>query len=146
MTSPRATYLEAVADCLRRILRANGYNTDAGALVTLEPEPVAPDEEKKPFVTVVWSRQRRPAEVAVARTHRATDLSIIAKLPADYARAQEQLDLMVQDIERALADQQYRFPTGYQFPQYQSAEPIPSLVGGGWAGVVINVTGNIPTH
>lgn len=145
MPSPRATYLSTIADCLRRITQANGYATNAGALVTLEPAPALAEDEA-PFVTAVWSRQQRPAEPAVARTHRATTVDIVAKVPARFDAAQHQLDLIVGDIERALQDQQFRFPNGYQFPQYQSAEPLAAAAAAGWVGAVITVTGNIPIH
>lgn len=143
MPSPRAIYLAALADCLRRIQKADGYATDAGQLVTLEPAPKL-SEDDAAFIAVVWSRQQRSPEAAVTRTHRATTVDIVAKVPASFNDAQHQLDLIVQDIERALANQQFRFPAGYQFPQYQSAEPLAAAAAAGWVGVVVTVTGNIP--
>lgn len=140
--SPRKVYLSALADCLRRIRKADGYATDAGEMVTLEPAPKLADNA--PFITPVWSRQARATDPAVLRTTRATTVDIIAKVPAVYTRAQEALDEIVADIERALEDQRFRFPVGYQFPQYQSAEPIAAAAADGWVGVVVTVAGHIP--
>jgi len=140
--SPRKVYLGHIADCLRRITKAAGYNTDAGALVTLEPAPKVADDAA--FVTVVWEGQARATDAAVARTHRATTVNIVAKVPATFTNAQSVLDAITQDIEQALADQQYRFPTGYQFPQYQSARPEAAAAADGWVAVVVVVTGHIP--
>ena len=145
MPSPRAIDLGHVADCLRRIRKADGYSTDAGLLVTLEPAPKLAEDDA-PFVTVVWSRQTRPTDPALARVKRLTNVDIVAKVPAHYDEAQEQLDLIVQDIEDALRAQQYRFPTGYEFPQYQSAVPLIADPAAGWVGAVVSVTGHIPIH
>lgn len=140
--SPRKVYLGHVAACLQQIQKALGYNTDGGLLVTLEPTPkVAADDA---FIAVVWSRQSRATDPAVVRVARSTTVDIIAKVPASFNDAQETLDAIVADIEHALADQQYRFPVGYQFPQYQSAEPLAAAAADGWVGVVVTVAGHIP--
>lgn len=143
--SPRKIYLGHIADCLRRIRASAGYNTDAGLAVTLEPVP-AVTEDGKPVLAPVWERQARPTDPAAARTKRLTTVAIFAKLPAAYDRAQHVLDLIVQDVEACLRDQQFRFPPGYDFPQYQSAEPIAASAAAGWVGAVITVTGHIPIH
>lgn len=145
MASPRAIYLAAVADCLRRIQQAGGYNTNAGDDVTLEPMPRLAEEDT-PFIAAVWSRQVRATEPAVVRTHRATTIDIVARVPASMQDAQGRLDMIVQDIETALARQEFRFPNGYQFPQYQSAEPLVAPPGAGWIGAQVTVAGNIPIH
>lgn len=145
MASPRAIYLDAVADCMRQILQSGGYNTNAGQTVTLEPTPKLAESDE-PFIAVVWSRQVRATEPAVVRTHRATTVDIVARVPAQLTDARERLDLIVQDIESALARQEVRFPVGYQFPVYQSAEPLLAPAGAGWVGVQVTVAGNIPIH
>lgn len=142
MSSPRAIYLGHIADCLKRIRTADGYNTDAGATVTLEPTPkVASDAD---FVAVVWSRQARGDSDATRRTHRLTTVDVVAKVSTRYDNAQGRLDAIVSDIERALADQQFRYPVGYQAPQYQSAEPLAAAAADGWVGVIVTVAGHIP--
>lgn len=143
MSSPRATWLTAIAACLQRIKKADGYNTDAGAMVTLEPHPVL-GEASTAQVGVVWVRQERAQQDAVRRTHRLTTARIVAYLPATYNTRQDVLDDIVTDIEAALADQQFRFPTGYEFPKYQSAEPVVSAPADGWVAAVITVSGHIP--
>lgn len=144
MPSPRQVMREAVRDCLQRIQIADGYATDAGDTVVLEPAPVA-SEDKTAFITVVWSRQQRPDTDAVLRTHRLTTIDVVAKVPASVEDAQTKLDDIVSDIERAMEkDQNFRFPNGYQFPQYQSAEPLAGAINDGWVGVVLTYTSNIP--
>lgn len=145
MASPRAIYLEAIAACMRQIKQADGYNTNAGDSVTLEPTPKLAESDEA-FIAPVWSRQTRATEAAAVRGKRATTVDVIARLPANTANAREQLDLILQDIESAFARQQYRFPDGYQFPQYQSAEPLVPPAGAGWIGVQVTVAGDIPIH
>lgn len=143
MPSPRQLLLEAVAQCLQRITEAGGYRTNAGQWVTLEPAPKLA-EEREAFVAVTWSRQQRSAEPAVRNTHRLTTLEVIAKIPATIANVQERLDAITADIEDAMADQQFRYPPGYQHPQYESAEPLAAAFTAGWVGVVITYTSHIP--
>lgn len=142
MPSPRDTYLKAVVECLQQIRKSNGFRTDIGEKVTGEPAPKVADDAE--FVTVVWGRQDRPADPGLARTSRLTTLQIMAKVPAGLDDAQERIDQVLSDIERALDGQLTRFPTGYQFPQYQSAEPLNGAAADGWAGVVVTATGHIP--
>lgn len=142
MPSPRDTYLAAVVECLQQIRMSNGFLTDIGANVTREPAPKVADDAE--FVTVVWGRQDRPADPGLARTSRLTTLQIMAKVPAGLDDAQERIDQVLSDIERALDGQLTKFPTGYQFPQYQSAEPLNGAAADGWAGVVVTATGHIP--
>ena len=94
MASPRATYLDCVAQCMRQILQSGGYNTNAGLSVTLEPTPKLAESDE-PFIAVVWSRQARATEAAVVRTSRATTIDIIARVPATLTDARERLDLIV---------------------------------------------------
>lgn len=142
MPSPRALYLGHIADCLKRIKKTDGYNTDAGSSVTLEPAPnVASDAD---FITVVWARQARGDSDATRRTHRLTTVDIVAKVAARYDDAQARLDDIVSDIETALTDQQFRYPVGYQAPQYLSAEPLAAAAADGWVGAIVTVAGHIP--
>lgn len=141
MASPRSTYLAAIATCLARIKVVDGFNTDAGLFVTLEPQPKVDTDGA--FVAVVWARQER-ASSGMERVKRLTTVSIIAKVPADGDEAQAQLDAIVSDLERALDMKYADFPAGYSFPQYQSAEPLNPPAGAGWIGVVITAAGHIP--
>ncbi|MBD9368857.1 hypothetical protein [Xanthomonas sp. XNM01] len=142
MPSPREVLLGAVSDCLSRIRTADGYQTNAGAGVTLEPAPAL--EGDAAFIAVVWASQARPTEPAVSRTHRLTTVRIVAHVPARLHVAREVIDQITGDIERAMADQAYRYPQGYSVPQYQSAEPIVGASTDRWVGVGLTYISNIP--
>jgi hypothetical protein len=142
MPSPRDVLLSAMADCLKRIKKADGYNTNAGLKVTREPAPkLAHDDE---FLTVVWSAQARPQDPAASTTKRLTTVDVVAKVPAALPKAQETLDEIVSDIELAMADQSFRYPAGYQVPQYQGAAPLRDGPAAGWVAVAITYTSHIP--
>lgn len=141
--SPRETMRHAIADCLRRIRKADGYSTDAGRGVELEPMPKLESGDAA-FITVVWSRQARPAPPAVQRTHRATTFDVIAKVPANIEETQDVLDQITGDIERAMACQSFRYPNGYSVPEYVQAEPLVVHFGAQWVGVAISYMSNIP--
>lgn len=142
MPSPREVLVDAVADCLKRIRKSAGYNTDAGLHVTTEPGPKVDTDQA--FIAVGWTGQRRSDNPGKARTHRLTDIGIVAKVPAEQAQAQDALDAIVSDIERAMEDQSFRFPVGYDTPQYQSADPLGAAFGAGWTGVTLTYTSHIP--
>lgn len=142
MASPRRVLLDAFVACLGRIQVADGYNTDAGSAVTLEPAPMLASDSA--FITPVWARQQRASDPALVRTHRLTTVDVMAKVPAQLANAQEVLDAIVADIERAMDEQQFRFPHRYEFPKYQSAEPLAASVTAGWIGAVVTYTSHIP--
>lgn len=139
----RVQLLEAVQTCLQRISQANGYATDAGALVTLEPAPVVAEDGNE-FVAVVWNRQTRASDPALIRMYRLTELQIIAKVPATLQDAQARVDAIADDIERAMAERYADFPQRIQFPQYQSAEPFSGPITASWVGVTFTYTSHIP--
>lgn len=142
MASPRETLRTAMQACLQRITLANGYLTNAGQHVTLEPGQL--DESAVAVIAVVVAGQARATEPAVQRTHRLTTLGVIVKVPAALDQAQARLDAVVDDVERCMADQQFRFPQGHSFPRYVDLQPIKPEAGMGWVGAVVQYQSNIP--
>jgi len=127
---------------LARIKTAAGYRTDAGDVVTLEPGQVTDDAEA--VLAVLAARQDRPTEPSQKMVSRLTTVVILAKVPAQIDEAQARLDDIVSDIEDAMADQQFRYPVGYQFPQYVSMEPAEAKAGMGWVGALVTYQSHIP--
>ena len=142
MASPREHLRAAVGSCLQRISVANGYQTDAGASLTLEPGQV--DEDANAVLTVLVAKQQRASESALTRTHRLTTLVVVVKAPAPLDTAQALLDALVADIEQAMAVQQFRYPPGIQFPQYVSMEPVKPEAGMSWVGALLTYQTHIP--
>lgn len=144
MASPRQVLLSATLDCLREILQADGYRTDAGNDVTDEPAPAAAAEKPNPFLSAVWIRQERATEPAVSRTHRLTTFRVVGQLPSDMDNAQERVDALTSDVERALDARPQHWPAGFSSPVYVSAEPLAAQPEAGYVGVAITYTSNIP--
>lgn len=141
MPSSRQVLLDTVATCLRRISTPD-YETNAGAAVTTEPAQV--DDDAAAVLGVLITKQERAIEPGLTRTHRLTTFVLLAKLPAALDQAQAQLDAIVGDIERAMADQQFRYPVGIQYPQYVSMEPAKPEAGIGWIGALLTYQTHIP--
>lgn len=136
--------IAATVACLREILQAAGYRTDAGNDVTDEPAPAAASEQPDPFLSAVWIRQERATDPAAVRTHRLTTFRVIGKLPADMDNAQERVDALTSDVERALDGRPQRWPPGFSNPTYVSAEPLAAQPEAGYVGVAITYTSHIP--
>jgi hypothetical protein len=132
----------AVGACLQRISVANGYQTDTGPTFTLEPGQV--DEDATAVLTALVTKQERASDAALTRTHRLTTLVIVIKVPAPLDTAQARLDAAVTDVERAMADQQFRYPPRTQFPQYVSMEPVKPEAGMSWVGALLTYQSHIP--
>ncbi len=141
--SPRQELLDAMRDSLQRILLASGYNTNVGTAVTLEPSPKLNDEVAE-FVSAVWMQSARATDPALLRTHRLATVRVWAKVKATVANAQGRVDLLLDDVERAMADQQFRYPTGIEFPKFQTAEPMAGAVNDGWVGIAVDYASHIP--
>ncbi|MGH8075626.1 MAG: hypothetical protein ACREO4_16370 [Lysobacter sp.] len=145
--SSRADLLAAVTANLQRITTAAGYRTDIGTAVTTEPAQVQDDEDA--IVAVLIERQQRATDAAVIRTHRLTTVAVVAKAQAaDTRQAMEMIDAIADDIERAMADRQFTYPSGIQTPQFAEMEPLVPEAGSRWVGAVIRYTTHvpIPTH
>lgn len=143
MPSPRETLRASIRDCLVRIKQADGYLTNIGNYVKLEPGPVAASEDSTEFVTVVVSLQERASD-AFAKVKRKTTVSIVAKIPARLTEVQSRLDAVITDIELAMADQHFRYPAGYEFPRYESMTPLVPQATDTWVGAVLTYTSLIP--
>lgn len=142
MASPRETLRAAVGDCLQRISTDGGYQTNAGAAFTLEPGQV--NEDATAVLTALVAKQERASDAALVRTHRLTTLVILIKMPAPLDTAQARLDAAVADVERAMADQQFRYPPRIQVPQYVSMEPVKPEAGMSWVGALLTYQSHIP--
>ncbi len=143
MKSPREILREIVANHLREISLTGGYSNDLSNFVTLEPLRVA-EQRDEPLVAVLIEKQTEANDLAVFRTHRATQFAVVVKAPATVHNAQEVIDSLVDDVERAFEKRQGSFPVGYLFPKYIEMMPIPPEAAVGWVGAIIRYTTNIP--
>ena len=143
MSSPRRQLLEAVQTCLQAIAIADGFNTDAGANTSLERIRIPDDGNATLGVRIAG--QAKATEPAVKKTHRLTTFNVVALVPTDGAGAEDKLDQIVADVERAMANRQAVYPQGVSFPDYLSMTPATPPEGQkGWIGAVIAYQSHIP--
>lgn len=149
--TPRRALINAVVESLRQITTDTGHHYNLADVVTDEPFrmlDVAEDEngpgDASHAVSVAIASQRRPDDPAKRRTHRLTRFAVCARVRIGIDEFQQALDLLVDDIERAMADQQARYPAGTDFPQYVEMTPVPAKEAVGWAGANIYYDTHIP--
>lgn len=142
-TSPRRKLLDAFVLNLQRINGTAPYHTAIGAVATLEPGQLDP-ERVEDGMAVYIERQERPTDTAVQRTHRQTTVAIVVKRRGGTT-AEDALDLVLEDIERAMEGRPQSWPAGFGQPVYQSMEPLRAPAGADWIGALLRYTTNIPT-
>lgn len=143
MSTPAWTLLTAFQTCLARIKVADGYHTDAGLHVTLEPRQI-PQSEGLCIVPIIESRARA-TDAALTRSKRLVTVVVIAKVGNARSDAQERLQELIDDVERAFEQRQPDFPAGYQFPTFVEATPVEAAEGmAAWVGAQIRFTSHIP--
>ena len=144
--SPRAKLLASFVKCLESITTDDGYNTDAGDHVTTKS---CQDPGEGEYVLgVVIAAQRRSDDPAKVKNSRNTTVGIVVKFAVDIDDREERLDLVLQDIERAMNGHgaMAHFEAGYEFPKFQEMKPIApdASLGIGWSGAVVSYTSHIP--
>jgi len=134
--------LEAVQESLAQIRRSAGYHTNAGRTVTLEPGQVRDDASE---FLAVFIETIAPSEDSAARALRlrACTVAITAKVPAELENAERRLHEIIEDVDRAMTDQQSRYPDYVDFPRFAGAVRIAPADGLKWIGAVIRYTSNI---
>lgn len=143
MADPTAwTLLQCFQTCLARIQSADGYFTDAGDHVALEPQQ-APEDGAPLLVPMIESRARASND-AVVRTHRLVTVVVIAKVGDARDDAQQRLQELLDDVEQAMDGAQALFPRGYEFPKFVDTQPITPPDGMTWTGALVRYTSHIP--
>lgn len=133
--------LRTVRDILQTIRRSSGYYSDAGAAVYLEPmqEPA----DSGPILVVTATGFQRPNDPAMLRIGRGFDFRITALVPARMNEAELRLHEILDDIDRAMAGQQTKFPDGTRFPMFVGAARIPPADGLAWIGVNVDYVSTV---
>ena len=140
--SPRRKLLDAFVLNLQRINGAEPFRTAVGAVATMEPGQLDP-ERVEDGLAVYIDKQERASDPALQRTHRLTTVAIVVKRQGGEA-AEESLDAVLEDIERAMDGRQPTWPAGIGQPVYQSMEPLRAPAGADWIGALVRYTSNIP--
>lgn len=147
MSTPRSwDLLLAAKACLERISVANGFYTNAGSTVTLEPGQVPQDAG---MAIAAALDLLSAAETDSGRANQAFDkavLVVVAKVSVQQADAQIRLHELMADVKRCFVGRQREFPAGIRFPQFIEARPIAPADGLSWMGVEVRFSSQIPAH
>lgn len=141
--TPRRKLLDAIVLNLKRIDGAEPYHTAIGEVATLEPGQLDPEQVEDGLAAYI-EKQERAGDPALRRTHRLTTVAIVVKRKGGEA-AEESLDAVLEDIERAMEGRQSTWPAGFGQPVYLSMEPLRAPAGSDWIGALIRYETNIPT-
>lgn len=136
------TLLKAMELCLQSIQVANGYHTDAGNYVTLEPHQV-PESQGALIALVIESKDAATAQ-AVRQTHRQVTAIAVIKVATDVDAAQERIHELMDDVEQAFERRHAVFPNGYTYPAFVDAKPITPAEGMAWVGAQVRFTSHVP--
>lgn len=139
-TDPRSwRLLLAMQVALQRISRANGYYTDAGLHVTLEPRQLLADDEAVALALAMGAAQRSDDQSAV-RGSKVVNIVVFAKVAADADGSQLLLHQLLDDIDRAFEDHAVKMPEQTSYPQFSQFIPIPAADGLNWVGAEVHFT------
>lgn len=130
------TVLESVKTRLASITLGNGYRTNAGLTVTLEPEQI-PEGADDSVLAVVLDSLQKPEDPALRRIGRSAVIAIYAKLACEMDDRQRRLHDILADIDQAMANGHKDFAVGTAFPQFLDAQAIPAAEGMKWTGAVV---------
>lgn len=133
--------LESLKSCLQEISIANGFHTDAGCYVTLEPGQIPDDQEA--LIGVVLDTVLRPDDPAFRGLGNLVTAVVIAKVPANKSESQQKLNCLIEDIQKALSDKQKQFRAGTHQPRFVEARIIPPADGMSWIGAEVRYSANV---
>lgn len=142
-------YLGLIATALGNIRTANGYFTDAGLLVTREPEQRTDTDPAG--IAVIQTAYGRPENRAMlASGVRSIGIHVIGQVPKGFDTAQQTLHEIQQDIDRCLGNHDLLrqvFPQGSgqgrAFPQLDDAVMAGQVEGLAWVGIAVRYTAQI---
>jgi hypothetical protein len=137
---PSWKLLQAMETRLQTISVANGYHTDAGATVTLEPAPEW-EEGRDYYVAPVLDTVGRSASPARRpRDARAATVAVLAMVKVSRADAQSLLHKLLFDLDKAFPSEQpamAQVQGGTRYPRYLSTEVLPRKEGSKWIGALV---------
>ena len=144
MSTPKTWDLMlACQTCFQSISVANGYYTNAGSAVSLEPGQIAQDADMA-IAVVLDSLPLATSDAGrVNQAFYDAGILVFAKVSVQQADAQIRLHELIADVRKALLGKQSLFPAGIQYPRFVEARPIPPAEGMLWVGWEIRFTAQV---
>ena len=131
-------YLGRVASQLGHIRTVNGYRTNAGLLVTREPEQSELDDPAR--IIVLLDGMRQPEDPAMRGIGLQFVVAIVGQVPKSLNNAQQRMHELADDIHRCMGNRQLQMqhfaPGGeWPIPKFLESSVVPPAEGMNWTGV-----------
>lgn len=133
----------ATEACLARISTANGFFTNAGALVSIEPGQIPADSAMALAVVLDSLTQNTDPNGRVQQGSFTAELLVVIKVSIKQTEAQQRMHEAIDDVLRAFVGQQSLFPAGIVLPRFLESRPIPPADGLLWVGAELRFTAQL---
>lgn len=146
MTTPVYAYLQLIKAVLEEIRTSKGYETDLGAMVTLEPTQQLGDGGQR--IVLLQTQYGPPATAGLRHHTRAIGFHVIAQVSRNYNDAQLRLHRAQSDIDLCLSNTDLlrsKFQPGADrpFPILDDAAMASQVEGVDWVGVALRYTATL---
>ncbi len=146
MTTPVYTYLQLIKSVLEEVRTSKGYQTDLGAMVTLEPTQQLGDGGQR--IVLLQTQYGPPATAGLRHHARAIGFHVIAQVSRNYNDAQLRLHRAQSDIDLCLSNtdllrSKFQPGAGRPFPILDDAAMASQVEGVDWVGVALRYTATL---
>lgn len=146
MTTPVYDYLQLIATVLAEIRTSNGYNTDMGVNVTVEPTQQLGDAGQR--IALLQTAYGPPNAAGLRHHARSVGFHVIAQVPRTLADAQLRLHRAQSDIDLCLSNTEllrtkFQLGAARPFPILDDSTIASQVEGVDWVGVALRYTAQI---
>lgn len=143
MSTPVYTYLQLIKTVLEEIRTSNGYETDIGAQVTLEPTQQLSDGGQR--IALLQTQYGPPGVTGLRHHARTVGFHAIAQVSRSYNDAQLRLHRAQSDIDLCLSNtdllrSKFQMGADRPFPILDDSVMASQVEGVDWVGVALRYT------
>jgi hypothetical protein len=133
----------AAQTCLQRISTANGFFTNAGAAVSIEPAQIPADAALALALVLESLAAGNDPGGRIRQGSYTADLLVVIKVSTTQTDAQQRMHEVIDDVLRAFIGQEATFPNGITLPKFIESRPIPPAEGLLWVGAELRFSAQI---
>lgn len=146
MSTPVYAYLQLIKSVLEEVRTSKGYETDLGAMVTLEPTQQLGDGGQR--IVLLQTQYGPPATTGLRHLVRGIGFHAIAQVSRNYNDAQLRLHRAQSDIDLCLSNTDLlrsKFQPGADrpFPILDDSAMASQVEGVDWVGVALRYTATL---
>ena len=146
MTTPVYSYLQLIKTVLEEIRTSNGYETDLGVAVTLEPTQQLADVGQR--IALLQTLYGPPSTPGLRHHARSIGFHVIAQVSRTYNDAQMRLHRAQSDIDLCLSNTdllrtKFQMGADRPFPNLDDSTIASNVEGMDWVGVALRYTAQL---